>query len=431
MVTTFAADVAGFARDLLLSLWSELGIEGAPRRHDLQAIDLEPLIVFTVLFADAALRARAIDWCSINRRYVSLARLNHFSWLFGHASRQAFKRYTAPLAAGARSVGRTAARSRKTRTGGAPDLRRPSLVQLRLRALVGVSARAEVLKLLIAGPDEPRSAASLGGRAGCGKGRLTQALDALAAAGIVSPESGEGARTVYRLNRPSELAQALSGLPARFPDWPAVFLVVGAILDYSRASAGRGSTARVEAAAGAVENVRDHIARVPGASRPPTVTDDASVLDFERWARDFVMNQAGSQVRLTTKRELTYTVHRLLVGGWIATVKEEGDQPRPLALSDDPELHADRRAHRRLNLDELGAAAEVIESIFYDIRSRDLQRHRGSVVPRGAVSDSQLPEMSREFAAELVSPMRKGQAATFTEEFMRRWTDSHRFSATG
>ena len=34
-----------------------------------------------------------------------------------------------------------------------PDLRRPSLIQLRLRALVGVSARAEILKLMLADPE--------------------------------------------------------------------------------------------------------------------------------------------------------------------------------------------------------------------------------------------------------------------------------------
>ena len=429
MVTTFADDVAGLTRDLLLSLWAELGIEGAPRRHDWLAIDLEPLIVFTVLFADAALRARTIDWCAVNRRHLSLARLNHFSWLFGQVPRQAFKRYTAALAGGGRSAGRPTPRPRNAHSSAAPDLRRPSLIQLRLRALVGMSARAEVLKLLLAEPDEPRSAASLGHAAGCGKGGLAQALDSLTDAGIASSET-EGQRTVYRLNRPSELAMVLSGLPVRYPDWPAVFLVVGAILNYSRA-AGRGGTARVEAAAGAIEQMREPIGRVPGALRPPRVTDDASALAFERWARDFVMEQAGTQVRLTTKRELTYTVHRLLVGGWIATVKEEGDESRPLALSDDPELDPDRRAHRRLNLDELGAAADVMESIFYDLRTRDVRRRRGSVVPRGAVSEARLPAMSRVFAAELMSPMRKGQAATFTEEFLQRWSANHLLTAAG
>lgn len=433
MVTTFADDVAGFARDLLRSLWAELGIEGAPRRHDWQAIDLEPLIVFTALRADPTLRAKTIDWCALNNRYLSLARLNHFSSLFGQAPRRTFKRYAAAVSNGARTSARPRGGRRRARLSAAPDLRRPSLIQLRLRALAGVSARAEVLKLLLAEPHQPRSPASLAGPAGYGQGRLARALDMLTVAGIATATSS-GKRIVYRLNRPAELTQALPGLPAGFPDWPAVFRVVDAIVTYAGETAGRASaSSRVEAAAAAIDVMRDHIGRVAGASRPPRVTEETSVASFERWARNFVAQQAGAHLDEPRKREVTYTVHRLLLGGWIATVKEEGDQPRPLALSDDPELHPERRARRRLKLDELGAAAEVVESIFYDLRTRELQRRRGSVVPRDAVADSLLPALSREFAGELLSPMHKGQAATFTEEFLQRWAANRRgrFTAAG
>ena len=130
---------------------------------------------------------------------------------------------------------------------------------------------------------------------------------------------------------------------------------------------------------------------------------------------------------------MVYTVHRLLLGGWIATVMQLGDQPRPLALSDSPELRPDRRAHRRLREDEVGAAADVIESMLTDMRTRDLQRSQGSLVPRQSVSDSLLPAMSREFASELLQPMHKGESATFTQEFLQRWflNRRHRFTAAG
>src|SRR6202011_3828440 len=67
---------------------------------------------------------------------------------------------------------------------GSPDLRRPSLVQLRLRALVGVSARAEVLKLMLADPERPQPALTLAEDAAYGKGSVAQALDMLTMAGI-------------------------------------------------------------------------------------------------------------------------------------------------------------------------------------------------------------------------------------------------------
>jgi hypothetical protein len=96
-------------------------------------------------------------------------------------------------------------------------------------------------------------------------------------------------------------------------------------------------------------------------------------------------------------------------------------------------LQPERRARRRLNLDEVGAAAEVIESIFSDIRTRELQRRQGSLVPRDSVSDDLRPALSREFANELLQPMHKGQAATFTQEFMQQWSAGHRdrYSETG
>ena len=265
-----------------------------------------------------------------------------------------------------------------------------------------------------------------------GRAGLARALDMLAVAGIATARSEGKGTTTYRLSRPSELAQALSGLPARFPDWAAVFRVLAAILEYARQTTGRAAS-RVQIAAAAVEKIRAEIGHIPGASRPPRVTDEESAADFERWARSFVADQAGQVAAQPSKRQVIYTVHRLLLGGWIATVMEEGDQPRPLALSDDPELRPERRAKRRLKLDELGAAAEVLESILYDLRARELKRSRGSVVRRDAVSVDLLPAMSREFASEMLRPMHKGQAATFTEDFLERWTANQRgrLTATG
>jgi hypothetical protein len=49
-----------------------------------------------------------------------------------------------------------------------------------------------------------------------------------------------------------------------------------------------------------------------------------------------------------------------------------------------------------------------------------------------ASDDALLQVISREFAEELVRPMRAGQEATFTAEFVRRWHQNRRqrFGAT-
>jgi hypothetical protein len=125
-------------------------------------------------------------------------------------------------------------------------------------------------------------------------------------------------------------------------------------------------------------------------------------------------------------REVTYTVHRLGRGRWIATVKESGDPPRPLAVSYGPEPRKERRSRAKVRQDEIDAAATVVEASFLDMRIRDLQRREGSLVARGAASHSSLPAVSRTFAAEMLKHMRKGLAANFSEDFLQRWFASRR-----
>ena len=434
-LSAFSDDIASSALALAQSLWAELGGADAPRRHDSQAIDLEPLIIFTAccVSGDPRLRTRTIDWCAANGRYVSAFRLHHFSRQSPASTRRAAERYISRVDSGARqaSHAESPAAGRRARPSLIPDLRRPALIQLRLRAMVGVFARAEILKLLLADPDRPQTASSLVATAGYGKGGLAQALDMLTMAGITSVNPAAN-RSVYKLSRPVELAQALNGLPASFPDWWAVFTVIDAILRYAR-GASKDPARRVAAAAKLLHDVRSDLERVPAGARPPPITSASSIAAFDQWARAFVGDLSGAKATMEYGREVVYTVHRLLLGGWMATVKEAGDQPRPLALSDGPELQEDRRAHRRMNLDEVGAAADVIESMLLDTRTRDLQRRHGSLVSRQSASDSLLPAMSREFASELLQPMHKGHSANFSEEFLQRWFASRRqrFSATG
>jgi hypothetical protein len=123
---------------------------------------------------------------------------------------------------------------------------------------------------------------------------------------------------------------------------------------------------------------------------------------------------------------VTYTVHRLALGGWIATVTEHGQQPRPLALSDGPVLRPERRAKRRIKNDDMSAAAVVVEMLFLDMKTRDMQRTAGSFVLRKSAADAALPAMSLVFASELLEPVRKGQRATFTERFLQSWFTQRR-----
>src|ERR1700681_740828 len=205
-MTRLAHEIDGLALDLAWSLWSELSVDGIRRRHDWQALDLEPLIIFTSYIgsSDSRLRANSIDWCIANARFASAFRLRNLAEHAGPTMCEAFGRYAATVKAHARVAWPAKGEPLALWTSehiGTPDLRRPSLIQLRLRALVGVSARAEILKLMLAEPDRGHGASSLAEAAGYGKGSVSQALDLLTMAGILNVEP-KANRLVYRLPPP-------------------------------------------------------------------------------------------------------------------------------------------------------------------------------------------------------------------------------------
>jgi hypothetical protein len=116
--------------DLAWSLWAELGVDGRGRRHDWQAIDLEPLIIFTAYAGniDSRLRANSMDWCIANARFASAFRLRNLAEEAGAITREAFGRYAATVKAHAKvpwpSIGDPLAIWASERIG-EPDLRRP------------------------------------------------------------------------------------------------------------------------------------------------------------------------------------------------------------------------------------------------------------------------------------------------------------------
>ncbi|MEA2643969.1 MAG: hypothetical protein QOG08_995, partial [Chloroflexota bacterium] len=395
-MTRLNQEIDGLALDLAWSLWSELGVDGMRRRHDWQAIDLEPLIIFTSYIgnSDSRLRANSIDWCIANARFASAFRLRSLAEHAGPSMREAFGRYAATVKAHAKVPWPAEGDPLALWTSehiGAPDLRRPSLIQLRLRALVGVSARAEILKLMLAEPERGQGASALAEAAGYGKGSVSQALDLLTMAGIlyVQPTAN---RLVYRLARPAELASALQWLPAVFPDWWPVFKIIEAIAELAH-SRSVSSNARAAQALKMLDRIETDLKRLGIAEQVPRPTGPASYTEFEHWALTFLADQAGRGEMTPAAREVTYTIHHLSFGGWMGTVMQRGRQPRQL---DGDETVSDVPA-----FDEKTGAAHLAEAMFRDALSR----------ARRAVSDAPPPEdvtrlISGEFAEELLRSMR-------------------------
>ena len=416
--TRMAQEVDALALDLARSQWAELGVDGMSRRHDWQAIDLEPLIIFTAQFenADGRLRASAIDWCITHSRFVSAFRLRNLAEHASPATRAAFGRFAATVRAHTKArwpgQGDPLTLLHPGRIG-SPDLRRPSLVQLRLRALVGVSARAEILKLMLADPERPQSTSTLAEDAAYGKGGVAQALDMLTLAGIVQIQP-EANRLLYRLSRPGELAQTLQWLPSVFPLWAPIFRITEAIADYAQSASGAPSN-RMNVLHKLLQRIDEDLHRLGLADHVPQAVGPASVAEFDHWALNFLAEKTGTTEGPNPAREVNYVIHHLSFGGWIGTINVAGRQPRPLDSA---------RAH----LDEATGAAQLVHLMFVDAVGKNQRR---GTPP--APDDAGIQVISNEFTQELVRPMRAGQEATFTAEFVRRWYENRRqkFGATG
>lgn len=166
-------------------------MSGWSSTHGDWAIDPEPLILFTAWLGDAdpRLRDEATDWCIRNWRQISKARLKNllrnqpadvrrsageFAATVNEHACISWPESTAPR--------RFAATDRSTR----PALDRPAMAWLRLRAMFGVGARAEILRCFLSHDGGWMSVAGLSMATAFTKRNVAEECDALERAGVLS-----------------------------------------------------------------------------------------------------------------------------------------------------------------------------------------------------------------------------------------------------
>jgi len=290
-IDTFSAESAHrWALDLAWSLWTELGVSGQRRSHSKVGVDLEPLIVATAYLSrfDARLRDESLDWCVLNVSYVSSDRLRNFLRTVDENLRQAF----GPYAATVKKVRRVSWPGEgqpfvfsSTRRSVAPDLLRPALVQLRLRAAFGVSGRAEVLRWLLDQPNHFVGTLELALKSYYGKDNVADTLELLARAGLLQETvmTTAGNQRAFRLDRKANIVSALidwMNVPQQ--RWDAVFRTVVRLIEFAQ-------TAPVKPAARAVavqEILADLQSDLRWLGTFPRLRQgvDAVNQDFDRWA---------------------------------------------------------------------------------------------------------------------------------------------------
>jgi hypothetical protein len=413
-------------RDLVLdtvwSLWAELGMSGWARRHVMAAVDLEPLIVATAYLdrLDARLLQEALDWCISNDGFVSAVRLRRQLRTERPAVQNAFAGFAATVRRHSRvnwpgdgepfdlvPTGRSSS----------PDLSRPALVQLRLRAVLGVSARAEIVRVMLAEAHRFLGIAEVASRAAYGKDVVGDALGLLRMAGIVE-EAGAANQRVFRLLKQEEVARLLGPLPSSYPDWQRRLRLMLSFMDFAT-SAPAEPLARAAEVRRLYRELAGDLARAGVVSALPNATGEALGGAFEEWSVRILRHWSESAT--TSPGEVVYTAHRLDTGNWLGTVTEPGLQPQPIEM---PEWAALRENVPRPDLiisDNSVGGPRLAHALFKDAF------RRVSVEIGPYWSDDPIDQIiSREFAEERLWPTSPGGSATFTEQFVRAWYTDRR-----
>ena len=230
----YRADLAEHLLDLAWSQWTALGVAGAAAPSE-GAIDLEALMILTAELAP--------DYSETSGRSTRL--VHQISPLFVEAKAQATAQAIVSLSAGvvcslcARPRGHAGGTWPATKPGAhdpfkpsgksrAPNLDQPALLHLKLRALFGVGARADIIGALLTWPSETFGAADLV-FVGYTKRNLADALDVLAAGGLLRA-ARVGNRIRFSWHRHRELSLLLKPLPKRIPQWPIIMRLLSGFL---------------------------------------------------------------------------------------------------------------------------------------------------------------------------------------------------------
>lgn len=203
--------------DFAWSAWSELGVSSWTRRHRDWQLDPEALLLLTGCLGrvDARLRGEVLDWCSSFGHFLSRARTK--TLLAGWPDAAGWPEFAADLTAatskswpGADGEGSftPSGKSRLLLQG------RAACLALRARALLGVGARSEILRVMLAAPvGRTWSRTELAEETAYTRRNVHDAVEALLAAGALEGhEHNELGRLV--LARAPAWQELLGPLPA-------------------------------------------------------------------------------------------------------------------------------------------------------------------------------------------------------------------------
>ena len=275
--------------ETLWSQWHELGIAATvPRRHQDDVIDPEALIAFTASHSDLdpRLRDESIDWVIRYGSFVSKARLKNVLADWDVLSNPLFREYAATVNAKAGlgwPAGRARALAFRSRARSyLEDLSRPALLALRMRAVFGVGARAELMRVLVSRPQAAMTAAELSMETSYRKRNVLNELEPLKFAGVVRSFRAVNADR-FSLAKADQLAGLVGPVPQRATRWTHTFRALGLLLELAGRAAGRSPLQNAVDALKLLEENRE-IFVAAGMYSPPLPTGEAAWRAFLEWS---------------------------------------------------------------------------------------------------------------------------------------------------
>lgn len=224
------------SRRLAWSQWADLGVSSWETPRNASLVDLEPLIAFTAQLwrFDPRLGAQALDWSAANMPLVSLHQLRsvitRHRWSFQgpvadfSATAEHFTHKKWPRTGDSQLLLRSLPGKAKH-----PDLGKPSLLSLRVRAIFGLGARAEIIRHLLF-HDWSHTPSQLGRAISYGSRQISNDLRLLEMSGVVRRHQDGSVRS-YRLARPEDVSRLTGPPTAEVVPWGCLFKVLTELLD--------------------------------------------------------------------------------------------------------------------------------------------------------------------------------------------------------
>ncbi len=267
-VAELKADLLGRLSSFLWAQWAQMGLLASPAAEDQWVVDPEALLLLSLEVGreDPRLFDEVLDWLLVNERLMSTRRLRNLahdeadralagaavSWVAQWRRRDQSQApewadaaiEAEPIFIGARTpVGRPDPAFLEhgflkgwvepQRRSGQPRLDLPINLALRLRSLLGVGARAEVVRVLLCS-DAPRlSLQAIAASTAYAKRNVQEAAASLRAAGVAS-SSTLGNEQRFELPRQRWLQLLELERPPAHEDWPQLFRALRVLLRWLR-----------------------------------------------------------------------------------------------------------------------------------------------------------------------------------------------------